>query len=54
LRAKLDKFLNRFSQWRKLARQVSLSQCLEQVLAETYYADWLKAPSARRTTRGEC
>jgi ATP-dependent helicase/nuclease subunit A len=42
LRAKLDKFLNRFSQWRKLARQVSLSQCLEQVLAETYYADWLK------------
>ncbi|MGA2871075.1 MAG: 3'-5' exonuclease, partial [Verrucomicrobiota bacterium] len=42
LRAKLDKFLTRFSQWRKLARQVSLSQCLEQVLAETYYADWLK------------
>jgi ATP-dependent helicase/nuclease subunit A len=43
LRAKLDKFLTRFSQWRKLAKQVSLSQCLEQVLAETYYADWLKA-----------
>jgi ATP-dependent helicase/nuclease subunit A len=42
LRVKLDKFLTRFSQWRKLARQVSLSQCLEQVLAETYYADWLK------------
>jgi ATP-dependent helicase/nuclease subunit A len=42
LRAKLGKFLNRFSRWRKLARQVSLSQCLEQILADTYYADWLK------------
>jgi ATP-dependent helicase/nuclease subunit A len=39
---KLDKFLSRFSRWRKLARQVSLSQCLEQVLAETAYDDWLK------------
>jgi ATP-dependent helicase/nuclease subunit A len=42
LHSKLDKFLTRFSGWRKLARQVSLSQCLEQVLADTYYADWLK------------
>jgi ATP-dependent helicase/nuclease subunit A len=43
LSAKIEKFLTRFSQWRKLAKQVSLSQCLEHVLAETYYADWLKA-----------
>ena len=42
LQARLDKFLARFSRWRKLARQVSLSQCLEQVLAETAYDDWLK------------
>ena len=27
--------------WRRLARQVSLSRCLETVLAETHYADWL-------------
>ncbi len=43
LREKAAKFLERFSRWRKLARQVSLSQCLEAVLGETYYADWLRA-----------
>jgi ATP-dependent helicase/nuclease subunit A len=41
--AKISKFLERFSRWRKLARQASLSQCLEQVLAETHYDDWLKS-----------
>ena len=41
--AKIGKFLERFSRWRKLARQVSLSQCLEEVLAETHYADWLQS-----------
>ena len=40
--AKISKFLERFSRWRKMARQVSLSQCLEEVLAETHYADWLR------------
>lgn len=34
-------FLERFARWRRLARQVSLSQCLEAVLAETHYSDWL-------------
>jgi len=34
-------FLRRFDRWRKLARQVSLSRCLEAVLAETHYAEWL-------------
>jgi ATP-dependent helicase/nuclease subunit A len=43
LRRKIEGFLERFSRWRKLARQVSLSQCLEAVLAETHYADWLLA-----------
>ena len=38
---KVGKFLERFRRWRRLARQGSLSQCLETVLAETLYADWL-------------
>jgi len=41
--AKIAQFLERFSRWRKLAKLVSLSQCLEKVLAETLYADWLRA-----------
>ena len=40
---KIGKFLERFSRWRQLARQASLSQCLENVLAETHYADWLRS-----------
>ncbi len=40
---KIKNFLERFSRWRKLARQQSLSECLEAVLAETLYADWLRA-----------
>jgi ATP-dependent helicase/nuclease subunit A len=40
---KIASFLERFSRWRTLARQVSLSQCLEEILAETLYADWLRA-----------
>jgi ATP-dependent helicase/nuclease subunit A len=43
LAAKVSTFLERFSRWRKLAKQVSLSQCLEAILAETLYADWLRA-----------
>jgi ATP-dependent helicase/nuclease subunit A len=43
LRSKTAKFLDRFARWRKLARQVSLSRCLEQVLAETHYDDWLRS-----------
>jgi ATP-dependent helicase/nuclease subunit A len=40
---KIQNFLDRFSRWRKLAKQHSLSECLEAVLAETLYADWLRA-----------
>ena len=40
---KSAKFLERFSRWRKLAKQTSLSECLEAVLAETHYAEWLLA-----------
>ena len=42
---KVTAFLERFSRWRRLARQVSLSRCLEAVLAETLYADWLRSRS---------
>ena len=34
-------FLERFARWRRLARQVSLSRCLQAVLAETHYGEWL-------------
>jgi ATP-dependent helicase/nuclease subunit A len=37
----VSRFLERFSNWRRLARQVALSRCLETVLAETHYAAWL-------------
>jgi ATP-dependent helicase/nuclease subunit A len=40
---KIKKFLERFARWRKLARQASLSQCLEDILAETHYAEWLRS-----------
>jgi ATP-dependent helicase/nuclease subunit A len=40
-REKVERFLERFSRWRKLAQQASLSQCLEAVLAETHYDVWL-------------
>lgn len=39
--AKVDPFLRRYREWRKLARQASLSRCLETILAETHYGSWL-------------
>jgi ATP-dependent helicase/nuclease subunit A len=42
---KIEKFLDRFRRWRKIARQASLSQCLEEILTETHYADWLQSCS---------
>ncbi len=38
---KVSTFLERFVRWRHLARQASLSRCLENVLAETHYASWV-------------
>ncbi|MEY4385704.1 MAG: ATP-dependent exoDNAse [Verrucomicrobiota bacterium] len=34
---KVDWFLQRFAVWRELARQASLSQCLERALADSHY-----------------
>src|SRR5262249_12037689 len=44
-RQKVEAFLARFGRWRELARQASLSQCLEAVLDETHYEAWLLAQS---------
>ncbi len=40
---KVDAFLKSFAAWRRLARQSALSHCLEAVLDETHYEDWLRA-----------
>ncbi len=40
---KTSVFLERFFRWRKSVKQISLSQCLEEILAETFYADWMRA-----------
>src|SRR5262252_7714282 len=38
---KVATFLERYARWRRLARQASLSRCLEAVLSETRYGEWL-------------
>ncbi|MCI0534695.1 MAG: UvrD-helicase domain-containing protein [Verrucomicrobiales bacterium] len=38
---KIDRFLKSYSHWRRLARETSLSQCLEEILHETHYSIWL-------------
>ena len=40
---KIGKFLERFGRWRHGARQLPLSGCLEDVLAETHFAEWLQS-----------
>jgi ATP-dependent helicase/nuclease subunit A len=49
-REKIGKFLQRFSRWRILARQASLSGCLDVILSDTHYDDWLlsRPEGARR------
>ena len=42
---KVERFFNNYTVWRRLARQVSLSRCLETVLEATHYADWLLTQS---------
>ncbi|MBM3834094.1 MAG: hypothetical protein FJ403_12655 [Verrucomicrobia bacterium] len=49
-RPKVDLFLKRFGQWRRLARESSLSLCLEQILNDTHYLAWL-ATQARGEQR---
>jgi ATP-dependent helicase/nuclease subunit A len=39
---KVDEFLGAFTRWRSLSRQAPLAQCLETVLEETHYVEWLR------------
>lgn len=41
--AKISLFLDRFARWRTLARQAPLVPCLETVLVETHYLEWLRS-----------
>jgi ATP-dependent helicase/nuclease subunit A len=43
--SKVTVFLDQFNRWRRLARQVSLSHCLEAILAETHYDSWVLTQS---------
>jgi len=45
---KVARFLEQFGRWRTVARRGSLSHCLEEILDETRYADWLKTQSRGR------
>jgi ATP-dependent helicase/nuclease subunit A len=38
---KVNEFLRRFADWRKLSRQSAVSHCLESVIDQTHYGDWL-------------
>ena len=40
-RQKIAVFLERYTRWRQLARQAPLGPCLETILTETNYSDWL-------------
>ena len=41
--AKADRFLERYKKWRRLSRQTSLSQALEQIFNDTHYIELLNA-----------
>jgi ATP-dependent helicase/nuclease subunit A len=38
---KADEFLRRFENWRRLSRQSAVSHCLECVIDQTHYGDWI-------------
>jgi ATP-dependent helicase/nuclease subunit A len=42
---RISRFLERFARWRSFTRQMSLSSCLEEILSETRYPDWLLTQS---------
>ena len=44
-RAKVTLFLDHFHAWRKALRAISLSRCIEKILDQTVYLDWLRAQS---------
>lgn len=50
-RAVLGRFLQRYDRWRQLARQGSVSRCLEEILHETCYLAWVDIQPQGRLTR---
>jgi ATP-dependent helicase/nuclease subunit A len=51
---KVDQFLERFSRWRRMARDASLAHRLETILAETHYLDWLAANALNAQRAAQC
>ncbi len=43
MKPKVARFMDAYARWRRLAREGSLSLCLEAALDETHYEDWLLA-----------
>ena len=40
---KVDEFLRLFAGWRRLSRQSAVSHCLETIIDQTHYGDWIAA-----------
>jgi ATP-dependent helicase/nuclease subunit A len=38
---KADEFLRRFEEWRGFSRQSAVSHCLERIIDQTHYGDWI-------------
>lgn len=49
---KVDEFLRCFEDWRKLSRQSSVSHCLECIIDQTNYGDWLATQERGEQKRG--
>jgi ATP-dependent helicase/nuclease subunit A len=45
-------FLSRFQSWRRLSRRSAVSRCLESIVDETHYADWIGADERGEQRRG--
>ncbi len=50
-RAAVARFLQRYARWRALARQGSVSRCLEAILSDTHYLAWVEARPQGRLAR---
>ena len=50
-RAAVTRFLQRYARWRALARQGSVSRCLEVILSDTHYLAWVEARPHGRLAR---
>lgn len=51
---KVDRFLERFGRWRRMARDASLAQRLDAILTETHYLDWITATAPNSQRAAQC